>query len=156
MRTIGIDPGKTGAIALYADGDIAALHDMPMNGDTVDAPALYYLIGSMIHQRIFIERVELRPRQSGVINMVANYGIIMGIAELLTPGRVRQVSAQRWQSPLSLPKERKKKLAAYTAMAAQMWPWHEWYGPRGGLRDGRAAAALIARHGAEVSGQGDA
>ena len=156
MRTVGIDPGKTGAIALYADGAIVALHDMPMDGTAVDSPTLYNLLGSMACQMIFIERVELRPRQGGVINMVANYGIILGVAELLAPGRVCTVSSQRWQSPLLLPKDRKEKLAAYTAMAAQMWPRHEWYGPRGGLRDGRAAAALIARHGAEVLEPDDA
>ena len=154
MRVIGIDPGKTGAFAMLNDRGGLYLHDMPMRGSEIDSCSLYKSLWSLMWDHVFVERVELRHNQSGVINMVANYGRILAVAEMsIGTGHSKQlieITSKEWQKQYNLPKDRKEKLKAYTAIAADMWPDQTFYGPKGGLKDGRAAAALIALHGMQT------
>ena len=146
MRTIGIDPGATGALAYFQNEELVDIVDIPMEGSDLRA----WYLWRHISQRWFgvdyiaIERVEQRPKQSGVVSMISNYGRLLAVCEIAFPDAcIEFVPSKAWQKPLSLPKDVVARKRAYTAIAAEKWPGFSWYGPRGGLRDGRAAAALI-------------
>ena len=146
MRTIGIDPGATGALAYFQNGALVDIMDIPMEGSDLRA----WYLWRQVSQRwsgvdyIAIERVEQRPKQSGVVSMISNYGRLLAVCEIAFPTAfIEFIPSKAWQKPLLLPKDVAARKRAYTATAAQKWPGFGWYGPRGGLRDGRAAAALI-------------
>ena len=146
MRTIGIDPGATGALAYFQHGVLVDIMDIPMEGSDLRA----WYLWSQVSQRwsgvdyIAIERVEQRPRQAGVVSMISNYGRLLAVCEIAFPAAfIEFIPSKSWQKPLSLPKDVVARKRKYTAIAAEKWPGFSWYGPRGGLRDGRAAAALI-------------
>lgn len=93
--TIGIDPGLSGAIALLADGEPAAVHDMPTRkrssgkGREIDAPALVTLL-----------RKQLAIHQGAAVNVVmetvggyTGRGASMSFAFGQADGAVRAVLA---------------------------------------------------------------
>ena len=148
---IGIDPGKSGAIAVIDDNqNIILLRDWPDN-EIAAANIIRNLIkeypdhyagsyGQSI--KAAIERAQAMPKQ-GVRSMFVfgtNYGIWQGIlAAFQIPFIIP--TPQAWQKGvISKAKDKKPALAA----ASRMFPTAELYGPRGGGKDGRADALLIA------------
>lgn len=145
---IGIDPGKTGAIAALDDNQkILLLKDWPE--DEFGAVVLVMKIFDMAASdkslplaKAAIERAQSMPKQ-GVRSMFTygtNYGIWRGIlaafgVPFLLP------TPQQWQKGVvSKAEDKKPALAA----ARRMFPGAELVGPRGGGKDGRADALLIA------------
>ena len=144
---IGIDPGKSGAFAVIDSmANIHTLEDWP--GDEVQAARRirFFLdtIGfDLTNVGGAIEKVSAMPKQ-GVRSMFTfgcNYGIWKGIlAALEIP--FQDVTPQAWQKGVVSKKQDGKK--ANVAAAGRMFPSAELYGPRGGAKDGRADALLIA------------
>lgn len=96
--TIGIDPGKEGAIAFVTD-DGAQVYDLPQVSDKslcwVDGGLLLsILLNHPGKKQAIVERISCRPGQAagGVLNYGAGFGAIMGVlqsiqvsVELVTP-----------------------------------------------------------------------
>ena len=137
---LGIDPGAGGAAALIdQDCKVHMLKDWP--GDEIAAAKL---IKELKDEKIYaaIEKVHSMPKQ-GVVSMFkfgTNFGIWrMGMAMADIPFVL--VPPQRWQKGI-IHKAQDKKPALVAA--ARLFPKAELYGPRGGGKDGRADALLIA------------
>lgn len=140
---MGIDPGKSGAIAVInSGGEIKYLFDWP--GDEIQAAGIVrYISTNTAYLSASIEKVSAMPKQ-GVTSMFkfgTNYGIYKGILAALKIPFV-EVRPQAWQKGVVSKKQDGKK--ANVAAAGRMFPSAELHGPRGGAKDGRADALLIA------------
>ncbi len=138
---LGIDPGAQGAVSLIdRNCSIVELADWP--GNEIDAAGLIKEFCSGMTVQAAIEKVHAMPKQ-GVTSMFkfgANYGIWRGILAaneipFLLP------SPQQWQKGMLHKKQDEHpKMAA----AARLFPQAPLYGPKGGRKEGRADALLIA------------
>lgn len=144
MLFLGIDPGQTGALAVINnDRSVLLLEDWP--GDERQA-ALLISTATVIDVNgdltCAIEKVSAMPGQ-GVTSMFKfgqNFGIWLGIlAAFQIPFEL--VRPQKWQKGI-ISKAMDKKPAI--AAAGRLFPRAEITGPRGGGKDGRADALLIA------------
>lgn len=123
MRVIGIDPGKTGAIALICtDLGVLGLLDMPIAGKEVSPQ----LIGSWLRDwagrdvnLCVIEDVRSSP-QMGVVsafNFGRSKGVIEGaVAACRFP--VEKVTPAKWKRDMRLSSDKDEA----RAMALEMWP----------------------------------
>ena len=145
IYTIGIDPGKTGAIvALDGDGAVA------FSGTRDDVVRLLREYEEDI-QRVYVERQHTVHGQglSSTFTLAQDYGEIIGALKALAVS-FDLVRAQDWQKVMlrGEPKASGVDLKRqYVAVAERMWPTISFRGPRGGLDDGKAAACLIAEYG---------
>jgi crossover junction endodeoxyribonuclease RuvC len=143
---IGIDPGQSGAIAVIdSQNNIIQLKDWP--GDEIQAAKIVQATKKVVREEKMnlvgaIEYCHAMPKQgvSSMFKFGTNYGIWMGIlAALDIPFYV--VTPAKWQKGV-IKKAQDKKPAL--AAAARIFPNAELYGPKGGGKDGRADALLIA------------
>jgi len=105
---IGIDPGATGAIALYDQRD-GSLRAQPMPKSTAD---MYLMAVDLIDARgtnrdawIYIEKVFGGPRMASyaAFTFGVNYGKCMLMSQMVTsPSKIVQVQPARWQRDLEL------------------------------------------------------
>jgi len=149
---IGIDVGANGAIAVFENGKLIAVHDMPTKTieinkrkkKRVDAEALNDLFDFSV-ELATIERVTAMPNQ-GVSSMFA-FGQAAGIVEGLiasVTNNVVYVRPQSWKQYFNLTQDKD----ASRQMAMQLWPEREaWFKRK--KDDGRAEAALIGLWGIE-------
>ena len=141
----GIDPGKTGAIAVISgDMEIHLLEDWA--GDEIQmANVLRKMMGISPNQfRFVLEKVSSMPREGvkSAFTFGTNYGTWKGILAAFQISFI-EASPQTWQKGmLSKAADKKPALAA----AGRLFPTAELYGPRGGGKDGRADALLIAEY----------
>lgn len=147
----GIDVGLSGAIALVsADGSEYEVHDMPllMNGSKkeYDLWALHELLTKWGSDILFyVEKVGAMPKQ-GVTSMF-RFGMGYGIAQMAVIGaqhRMGLVRPQTWKG--SLLRDMAKTKGASCAVAHQLFPRATIHGARGGMKDGRCEALLIAEY----------
>jgi hypothetical protein len=128
----GIDPGKSGAIAvLESSGRLLHVSDMPPlkigTRTFVDGKQVSELLEGCTH--VCVELVSSRPGHAITQNL-----------QLPTP--------QAWQKHFGLKKIKGEKSLSKETIAAkclELYPDALLYGPRGGLKDGRSDAILIAR-----------
>ena len=150
---LGIDPGKTGGIAIVSqDLELIDVDDMP---DATGA-ALGAHIARMVHDwepfdfaAAWVEQVGSRPGQ-GVRSMFTfgqNYGAILGaLGALGIP--VHHVTPARWKKAQGVTADKNSS----RQKATELWPGQaSWFALR--KHEGRAEAALIARHGAQEMGR---
>jgi len=140
---VGIDPGKTGALAaLDGDGHLVAVHDMP------DSPAiLAHLLRDWTSQygvvAAWVEKVASRPGQgvSSTFKFGVGYGQILGVlAAVGIP--THHVTPSVWKKAAHLSADK----TASRVLACELWP--DCASAFARIKDdGRAEAALIARHG---------
>lgn len=139
MRYLGIDPGKTGALAVIDPGkNFAYVVDMPETpGELVNELAL--LIDDSYMLRAAIEKQQAMPGQgvSSTFQTGYGYGLLIGtLASLSIP--FVEVRASKWKSAMGLQgkdKSESRKLAQSLFPAAEL---HR-------VRDhGRAEALLLA------------
>ena len=147
---IGIDPGKAGAIAVIDERlAVISLDDYP--GDLFGCVDVVSSISGKLGSDpvdviVAIERAQPMPKQGvrSVFNYGTNYGDWRGV-----------IAAQRWRILLPTPQQWRRGVVIGNAgtgkqpsvdAAAQIFPRirGELVGPRGGLKDGRAEALLIA------------
>jgi crossover junction endodeoxyribonuclease RuvC len=147
---IGIDPGQSGAIALYWPREVRVeIHDMPMVANSQNGkPELDY--GAVIDLLredgavAWLEQVASRPGQG--VSSVFRFGMMFGglqacAAAAKTP--LRLVTPGKWKKALGLCAEK----GAARQLAMQRLP-HVADHFRRVKDDGRAEAALIALYGA--------
>jgi crossover junction endodeoxyribonuclease RuvC len=151
---LGIDPGKTGALALLHGTDLFDLEDMPDVTGAALGAAVADLIADLAPNEItaaWVEKVHAMPKQGvkSVWTFAEGYGAILGaLGALRVP--VRHVTPNEWKKAARLPKDK----AAARQRACELWPAESSRFARV-KDDGRAEAALIALHGARVmAGEG--
>lgn len=152
MRVVGIDPGKSGAIAVVChNSEDAAVWDMPTvkvgkTKEAIVAARLKRIIADAHPDLVVIERVHSMPKQ-GVASMFSfgySCGLVEGVVAALGLPYIF-VTPQAWKKVLlaSLPKDGKD---SSRLVATQLWPHlTEVLAPK--TKDGRADALLIAEYG---------
>ena len=143
---IGIDPGKKGAIAVInSKRDVLLLEDYP--GNIASCVKILDKINNMGFKfdRIYaaIEKVHAKSKQ-GVTSMFSfgeNFGAWQGIISM-AKYPLDLPSPQQWAKGVVSKKNNSKSPSVDAA--TRMFPTVCLYGPRGGAKDGRAEALLIA------------
>lgn len=168
MRVLGIDPGGSGALALYSPpaphlGAPAYLEawDIPTNKvtvggskrDRVDIVGLDGLLSDICMlgepDRIVIEKVGAMPKQSGMFAFGYGVGLVHG-ALRLRKMVFEEVPPSQWKKAVKAPAEKSEAIVR----AEELFPGyrHLWrYKATNGkdaTRPDRAEAALIAYYGA--------
>lgn len=153
---VGIDPGNSGALA-FLDTDAATVRivDMPtfefettkkrVSIDPYSIVAEMQQYDDIAH--VYIEEVFSSP-QMGVVsafNFGEGKGILKGIVAAMNVP-FTQVKPARWKKDMKVPADKR----ASVQRASQLFPGAApaFKGPRGGIFDGRAEAALLALYGA--------
>lgn len=147
---VGIDPGLSGAIALWDDGiEALCVWDMPVakmaRKNVIDEHELVSIMANIgVPDHAYIELVHAMPRQ-GTVSMFSfgqGFGIVKGIvAALAWPATY--VSPQSWQAKMQVAKGKD----ASRIRASQLLPRYSALFQR--VKDnGRSDAALIALFGA--------
>ena len=97
MLIIGIDPGISGAICFFEDGQVIEIIDMPVMADgkknkrQVNGPQIYNEISSRINKLlkkdiiVVIEQVSAMPGQgvTSMFNFGQSFGVIKGICSAM-------------------------------------------------------------------------
>jgi len=143
---IGIDPGKSGAIAFLVDGRLEAVYDMPVVGNIISGHALANLItwNDVLEAGepavAVLEDVHAMPKQG--VTSSFSFGRSLGVAEgvLGALGHpIVYVSAAKWKRALGLSADK----GMCRRRAIELWPHMAAHFARV-KDDGRAEAALIA------------
>ncbi len=152
MRIAGCDPGVQGGVAVI-DTDHCTLQviDMPVElmskSRYLTCPSdLAELFSAWTVDHLFVEEVGVRQGEGavGAFSFGRGLGRIEGVAAAQALS-VWLVRPQVWKAQLNVPAEK----ARAVARAKQLLPkcHAQFLGPRGGVKDGRAEAALIALYG---------
>lgn len=139
---IGIDPGVNGAMALMA-ADAVVVVDWP--GDISgysNTLALWSVLWDI--QLVALERVHIMPRDSkrSGASFMRHVGEIQAVLKLAGLPFV-EVLPQRWMKGL-LRAKRSKSDKPSVEFVQRLYPQVPLAGPRGGIKDGRADAVMIA------------
>jgi crossover junction endodeoxyribonuclease RuvC len=147
MRVIGIDPGATGAIALFTGDVLAEVADMPTvlvrRKARVDAAAVGALLRKLAPDHAFVEMTGAMPGQgvSSMFNFGLACGVVLGaIGALSIP--ITAVTAAQWKGSLRVPAAKdgaRARASQLLPKAASLWPLSKHHG--------RAEAALIGYYG---------
>lgn len=157
MLVLGIDPGLSGALALYdSELDLLEVWDVPIHALTrngkakneVDVQALVDLADAVfVHRpKVFIENSTPMPGQGSASTFA--FGKTFGLLYGVMAGRklvIERVSPMRWKKALGVPKDKD----GARARASVLLPAHSGHWPLK-KHDGRAEAALIALYGAKA------
>jgi crossover junction endodeoxyribonuclease RuvC len=150
MLFIGVDPGKTGAIAFIRESQFNtktySVIDMPLKDDKVDAVALwFYLNGHVMERpeeaRVCIEKAITMPLQGARQRHVTGvgYGIILGVFGSL--GLLyEEVLPAVWKKQFNLLRQDK---AESVECARRLFPLADLHRRKD---HGRAEALLLAWH----------
>jgi crossover junction endodeoxyribonuclease RuvC len=139
---LGIDPGANGAIAVFQDGKLIDVLDMPVVRDgkgkrRTDAAAVGAVIREVRPQLAVVERVGAMPGQ-GVTSMFS-FGLACGIVHgalgaLEVP--MELVTPQQWKQEMHVGRDNARQRASQLLPAgSRLWSLVK--------HDGRAEAALI-------------
>ncbi len=150
---IGIDPGAKGAICLLQPGcpnPIITFQDAPQKGQEI--PDVYdFLAKAWPLDGVAIEQVRSLPNMSAKSNF--SFGYNLSIMETLLFATVTpfvRILPKMWQSgcgiefPKQCPSKKRKEITAKRCL--ELYPSADIYGSRGGLKDGRADALMIAHY----------
>lgn len=152
MKIAACDPGKTGGFAFIdTDACTIAVVEMPVEAATksrslTSPSAVAHLLHAARPDWLFLEEVGTAPGEGavGAFSFGRGFGRIEGIAAgAMVP--VWLVKPAEWKRQLQVPAD---KCRAVTR-AKQLMPSAAavFHGPRGGVKDGKAEAALIALYG---------
>jgi crossover junction endodeoxyribonuclease RuvC len=156
MKVIGIDPGITGAIAVFSEGRLIYVQDLPTIEVVVakgtrkrqNAAALADLIFVSGPDHIYLEEVSTRPGEGavGAFSFGRGFGQIEGImAGLNIPYTL--VRPQKWKTKLGVPADK----GGARMIASRLFPDFAEQFARV-KDDGRAEAAMIALYGHQTGG----
>lgn len=152
MKVIGIDPGLKGAVASW-DGTTLVSFQMPTvkaasRGNEVDWTTVRRLMDALIMpaEHAFLERVSARPGE-GVASVFKFGGCYEGLRAMTAFFSIptTRVTPTQWKRAMQVSKEKE----AAVARANELFPGSSemFRGPRGGILDGVAEAALLAWYG---------
>jgi crossover junction endodeoxyribonuclease RuvC len=152
VKILGIDPGKSGGVALIdTTAWTIAVIDMPVEAatksrDLTSPTALAAYFHASEADYLFLEEVGTQPGEGavGAFSFGRGFGRIEGVAAgaMISVWLVRP---QEWKRALQVPADKGRSVTR----AKQLIPGaaSSFVGPRGGTKDGRAEAALIAFYG---------
>jgi len=144
---IGVDPGKTGGVAVLHEGRLLGAHRMPVTADgkQVDAHGVRDLLDAIAnpnHDTIVLERVHAMPKNGSIASFSLGHsvGIVVGVA-LGAGYRLRLIGPAEWKKIVGIPAGSDK--GASRAKASELFPDQRelWKLKRD---DGLAESALIA------------
>ena len=159
--TMGIDPGATGwVVMLDGDGRIEWSRELPQDDGGLMRMMDCWCCDDLDPIRVVIERQQPMPgsMRGTVAAFRSGYGygrILEAVAACSMTYEL--VRSQDWQRVMLRGERKAKGLEAkrvYTAVAERLWPSESFSGPRGGILDGKAAAALIAEYGRRLTSGG--
>lgn len=137
---LSVDPGKTGAVAYFADGVLRGVHD-PHGGNLANpfADLLLDCLDFRHRVTVVIEKVNGVPGQSAPasFNFGRGFGELLGVCAGLGV-KPELVPPATWKWKMGLRHADKK---ASLEMARGLWPNRDWF--RRAKDDGRAEAALL-------------
>ena len=146
MIVIGIDPGKSGAIAFLDNGRLTHVADMPVVGNIISPHTLTNLIEWSAEldngepATVVIEDVHAMPKQG--VTSSFSFGRSIGVAEGVVAALGHPtiyVTPARWKKALGLTSDK----GMCRRRAIETWPHMAAHFQRA-KDDGRAEAALIA------------
>ena len=150
MLVFGVDPGKSGGIALIEDGKVVYAMAMPISGDEIDLSLISHVVEGfpLGNSCVYIEKVHSMPGQ-GVASMFSfgfSTGVIHGIFAALCVPRYL-VAPQTWKSFLL--KDTKKDKDAAIAYCKRSFPSESLLATERSKKphDGIADALCIAQYG---------
>ena len=156
----GIDPGINGALA-FLDPEAATIRivDMPLfeftttkNRVKIDPYGIKRELQVQPISNMYLEEVYSSPQMgvTSAFNFGEGKGILLGVAAALDVP-VTPVKPQEWKKVMRVPADKR----AAVQRASQLFPDVAglFKGPRGGVFDGRAEAALIALFAAMEQGR---
>ena len=139
---IGIDPGVNGAICRMFHGEIE-IHDMPARmADAHDLLAAWTTLWPV--GAVALEQVTILPRDSkrSGATFMKHVGALECLCEL-TGCPLLRPTPQQWGKGLLRAKTHARDKPS-VEVVRRMFPGVDLAGPRGGVKDGRADAVLIA------------
>ncbi len=152
MNVLGIDPGLSGALALYNENGLMSTYEIPTVKSTGRGrEVLWSELSAAIDDQffyadhVFLERVMSRPGEG--VSSAFKFGLVFGglcgmIAAKLLP--ITLVTPKVWMKAMGVGRGSKE---ASVIRAEQLFPSFSFRGPKGGKKDGVAEAALIAKYG---------
>lgn len=164
---LGIDPGSSGAFAVY-DTESRALV-----GEVYDTPVWYQTVGKRKRKRVdalaiadlfdefevmgvelvVMEAVGGRKAQNAAHAFTFGYGVgIIYMAAFYSGIVIETVPPQTWKQVLQVPGKSKADDSAIMARADELFPAdrQKFRGVKGGKRIDRAEAAMIAKFGGDT------
>lgn len=153
MKIFGIGPGLSGAVAILDDGQLVDIVDIEASESRINCAHLAALIHKHQPEFAICELVSSRPGQGVTSTFTFGHalGSITGVLSALGVPYLL-IRPQVWQGHFSIQSSSKDKAAhkqEIADLAHCLYPAASLYGPRGGLRDGRSDALLLARYGHE-------
>lgn len=152
---VGCDPGNNGAFAfLDVSNNTIQIFDMPtIEFETtktrvkIDEYAIVSLLQRCDIYHIYMEEVFSSPQMgvTSAFNFGEGKGKIEGIAAALSIP-ITQVKPARWKKDMRVPADKRASVQRASQLIPSAAPTFK--GPRGGLMDGRAEAAILALYGA--------
>lgn len=143
----GIDPGKSGCLCVLTNST-PTFFDWPKDNDirTYFGEIATHIDGVDIELAI-LEKVHAMPKQgvTSMFNFGENLGmwkaflVIMEIPHLIVP-------PQQWMKGLVTKTDGPNTKSAVKNVASRMFPKAELHGPKGGYKDGRGDALLMAHY----------
>ena len=154
MNVLGIDPGLSGALAMYNECGLQDIYEIPTAKSTGRGrEVLWSKLNQewddrfLLAEHVFLERVMSRPGEG--VSSAFKFGLVFGglrgmIAAKLIP--ITLVTPSVWMKEMEVGRGSKE---ASVIRAEQLFPSHasQFRGPKGGKRDGAAEASLIAKYG---------
>ena len=150
MITLGIDPGKKGCLCVLDNG-IPTFFDWPKDGNIIIFfETLITHLENNCTENIalaVLEKVHAMPKQ-GVTSMF-NFGENLGMWKaFLAVHKIPHliVTPQQWMKGLVTKSDGPDTKSAVKNVATRMFPEAKLHGPKGGYKDGRGDAALMAHY----------
>lgn len=153
---IGIDPGLDGAVAIINGDGEATVYDTPTtkikSGKKNKNMYVESLMADILRQyevykvEVTLEKAQSMPKQgvASTFSTGEGYGLWRGIlAALQIPYTI--ITSQKWKKEMMGGMGKEKSASCYRAQ--QLFPSVELFGPKGGAKDGRGDALLIAEYG---------
>lgn len=145
---IGIDPGKSGCLAVLEYDNSITFFDWPKTGNIahyIDCLEDFFLETKLRPAMCVLERVHAMPKQ-GVSSMFS-FGENFGMWEMwliMKRWPHMLVPPQTWMKGFLSKGDGATTKQRTVAAAQKLYPEAELVGPKGGFKDGRADAALMA------------
>lgn len=169
----GVDPGVSGAIALYCTDTkkLCGMYDMPswsesvgkrkrQRVDTIGLMSLFDLLQMLSVELVVLEAVGGRPKQSASSGFVFGYTVgLIYMSAMYSKIMVETVPPKRWKKLLNIPgkaggktkEEKKQAHGDIIKRVAELFPDDRdmFLGPKGGYYMDRADAAMLAKFGGD-------
>ena len=154
MILCGIDPMDKGAIAIMDTSEPCSMTitDMPVVNVTgtrpeVDVPALWDFFRENRVDKVYVEKMSPMPK-GGNANFKRGGYLYLFRAIFAAAGiPFVEVPPKEWQKRFGIRSKKADDTKDQSYLvASRLFPSHEFKGPKGGIKDGRSDAALIAEH----------